>query len=336
MLLAAILLAATWQRARWLSATLGLLLVGLLFTYSRTTIAALAVGLVVLARALRSWWPVAAPVVLVGVGVAFVQVYPDIGPETRFTPAELEIQRAGGRENPTSGDPLDPDESSIDSHWDSLREGAETVARHPQGYGVGNAGVTASRTGGDVKAGESTYTELGVDLGLLGALAFIAWNLALLRALLRQTPWLEREVTARPGVRLAKVDVDANPALAARYRVSGIPAVKAFRNGEVVGEFVGAQPPAAVARFLDELTGPSPLERLLDDLRERGDFPEIVPALERGDHELALRVLIEELPHADGDRRERTRELMVLLFSELAKERPRSLRYRRKLAATLY
>jgi hypothetical protein len=196
MLLAAILLAATWPRARWLSAALGLLLVGLLYTYSRTAIAALALGLVVLAQALRSWWPVAAAVVLVGVGVAFVQAYPDIGPETRFTPAELEIQRAGGRENPTSGDPLDPDESSIDSHWDSLREGAETVARHPQGYGVGNAGVTASRTGGEVKAGESTYTELGVDLGLLGALVFIAWNLALLRLLLRNTPWLAATLAA--------------------------------------------------------------------------------------------------------------------------------------------
>jgi putative thioredoxin len=149
-------------------------------------------------------------------------------------------------------------------------------------------------------------------------------------------PVLERAVAERPGMKLAKVDVDANPELAARYRVSGIPAVKAFRNGEVVGEFVGAQPPASVARFLDELTGPSPLERLLDDMRERGDFPEIVPALERGDHELALRVLIEELPHADGDRRDRIRELMVLLFGELGQEHPLSLRYRRKLAAALY
>ena len=195
MLLAAILLAATWQRARWLTATLGLLLVGLLFTFSRTAIAALALGLLVLAQALRSWWPVAAAVVLVAVGVAFVQAYPDIGPETRFTPAELEIQRAGGRENPTSGDPLDPDEASIDSHWDSLREGAETVVRHPHGYGVGNAGVTASRTGAEVKAGESTYTELGVDLGLLGMLAFVAWNLALLWAL-RTTPWLAASLAA--------------------------------------------------------------------------------------------------------------------------------------------
>jgi hypothetical protein len=196
MLLAAILLAATWQRSRWLSATLGLLLLGLLFTYSRTAIAALALGLVVLAQALRTWWPVAAAVVLVVTGVAFVKVFPDIGPETRFTPAELEIQRAGGREDPTSGDPFDPDESSIDSHWDSLREGSETVATHPHGYGVGNAGVTASRTGTDVKAGESTYTELGVDLGLLGMLAFIAWNVALLRLLLRTAPWLGATLAA--------------------------------------------------------------------------------------------------------------------------------------------
>jgi len=195
-LLVAILLASTWNRSRWLSATLGLLLVGLLFTYSRTSIAALAFGLVVLAYALRSWWPVAAAAVLIATGVVFVQAFSELGPETRFTPAELEIQRAGGRERPTSGDPLDPDEASIDSHWDSLRGGLETIARHPQGYGVGNAGVTASRTGADVKAGESTYTELGVDLGLLGMLAFVLWSLALLRLLLRRAPWLGAALAA--------------------------------------------------------------------------------------------------------------------------------------------
>jgi putative thioredoxin len=150
------------------------------------------------------------------------------------------------------------------------------------------------------------------------------------------TPVLEREVAERPGVALAKVDVDANPGLAARYGVSGIPAVKAFRNGEVVAEFVGAHPPAAVARFLDELTGPSPLERVLDELRESGDFPEVLEALERGDHEEALRELMEELPEADGARRERIRGLMVLLFSELGQEHPLSQSYRRKLAAALY
>jgi uncharacterized membrane protein len=56
--------------------------------------------------------------------------------------------------------------------------------------------VTAKRTGTEIKAGESTYTELGVELGLLGMLAFIAWNLALVRILLRREPWLAAALVA--------------------------------------------------------------------------------------------------------------------------------------------
>jgi hypothetical protein len=190
LLLVAILFAATWQRSRRLSALTGLLAIGLFFTYSRTSIAALAVGLVVLAYALRSWWPVAAAAVFLAAAFFFVRAYPDLAPETRYTPAELRIQREGGREEPTSGGPLDPGEASFDSHLDNLREGIETVVTHPQGYGVGNAGVTAKRTETEIKAGESTYTELGVELGLLGMLAFIAWSIALLRVVLRRAPWL--------------------------------------------------------------------------------------------------------------------------------------------------
>jgi len=53
---------------------------------------------------------------------------------------------------------------------------------HPQGFGLGNAGQTASRTGGETKviAGESNYTELGVELGVLGALLWLGWGLVLL------------------------------------------------------------------------------------------------------------------------------------------------------------
>ena len=191
MLLAAILLAATWrERTRWLPVVTALLAFGLLFTYSRTTIAALALGLAALGYALRTWWPVAAAVVLVAASFFFVRSYPDIAPETRFTPAELEIQRAGGQKEPTSGDPFSTEESSFSSHLDSLEEGVETVVEHPHGYGVGNAGVTAKRTGREIKAGESTYTELGVELGLLGMLAFVAWSLALAWRMLRLEPWL--------------------------------------------------------------------------------------------------------------------------------------------------
>jgi putative thioredoxin len=77
-------------------------------------------------------------------------------------------------------------------------------------------------------------------------------------------PVLEGEADSRAGeLALVKVDVDANPELALRYQIQGIPAVKAFRDGEVVAEFVGALAPAAVAQFLDELTGPTAAERLL-------------------------------------------------------------------------
>src|SRR5229473_1472787 len=63
-------------------------------------------------------------------------------------------------------------------------------------------------------------------------------------------PLIEKAVAARGGtIELAKVDVDANPMLSRTFGIQGIPAVKAFRDGDVVAEFVGAQPPAAVDRF---------------------------------------------------------------------------------------
>lgn len=77
------------------------------------------------------------------------------------------------------------------------------------------------------------------------------------------TPALEAAEAARDGkVVLAKVDVDANQALAARYGVQGIPAVKAFRDGAVVDEFVGAVPKAKVEELFDALV-PSRADELL-------------------------------------------------------------------------
>jgi putative thioredoxin len=151
------------------------------------------------------------------------------------------------------------------------------------------------------------------------------------------TPVLEREVAAREGqLALAKVDIDANPGLADRFGVRGIPAVKAFRNGHVVKEFVGAQPRPLVETFLDELTAPSEAERLLAELRERGERAEVVAAVERGDHETAFELLLGELAEAVDGQRDEIRRLMVALFGDLGQEHPLVVRYRRRLATALY
>ena len=90
-------------------------------------------------------------------------------------------------------------------------------------------------------------------------------------------PVLERAVAAHQDeVLLAKVDVDANQSLAARYMVRGIPAVKAFRDCEVVSEFTGAQPPDRVEAFVDALV-PSQADRLVAE----GDEASLREALRR-------------------------------------------------------
>jgi thioredoxin len=150
------------------------------------------------------------------------------------------------------------------------------------------------------------------------------------------TPVLEQAMEGREDVVLAKVDTDANPDLASRYDVRGIPNVKAFRNGQVVDEFVGVLPAPAVAEFLDRLTGPPASERLLEELTASGEFPQILGPLAEGDYERALEWLLGELDQADTERRERIREIMVTLFKELGPEDPVATRYRRRLASTLY
>jgi thioredoxin len=151
------------------------------------------------------------------------------------------------------------------------------------------------------------------------------------------TPVLEQAVAERAGeVELAKVDVDANPDLSERFGIQGIPAVKAFRKGSVVSEFVGVRSPPGVASFLDELTGPSEAERLIAELEERGELQDVVKAYRAGDHQRALDLLLNEVQSANGDRREELRRLMVALFSDLGQEHPLAVQYRRRLATALY
>lgn len=77
-------------------------------------------------------------------------------------------------------------------------------------------------------------------------------------------PALEAEAGKREGdVDLAKVDVDSNQQIAAAFRIQGIPAVKAFKDGQLTAEFTGAIPPAQVEAFFDSLV-PSEAAKLAD------------------------------------------------------------------------
>ncbi len=208
------------------------------------------------------------------------------------------------------------------------------------------------------------------------------------------TPILEKAAAAREGkVVLAKVDTDANPALSQRYGIQGIPAVKAFRDGEIVAEFVGAQGPAAVELFFDGLV-PTETDKLIaagdeESLRravaleparadaavplaemahrrgdddealallrnvpgsfradglagrirlegaEEPDLSEAFAALDDGETERALDLLLDALAGADGHQDD-LRAVIVSILDELGVDHPLARESRRRLAATLY
>jgi putative thioredoxin len=108
------------------------------------------------------------------------------------------------------------------------------------------------------------------------------------------SPVLERLATEGGGSWvLAKVDVDANPALAQGLRVQGIPAVKAVWQGQLVAEFTGAIPEEQAREFVTELlaatTGgaaPAAAEDGAEVGAEDGEDPRLdaaEAALDRGD-----------------------------------------------------
>src|SRR3954471_8659866 len=212
-------------------------------------------------------------------------------------------------------------------------------------------------------------------------------------------PALEKAATERDGrVDLAKLDVDTNQRLAAEDRVQGIPAVKAFKDGQVAEEFTGAVPPRVVEEFFDRLVpseaamaaeeairsgdeqslraaveadprnvnAATALARILMSRDEYDDAVSILDSLppdfaaqglaarawlaghdtgledafgawDAGDHATALEKLQEAFADASGDEaRDRIRQVMVAIFTELGSGSGLAREHRRRLATALY
>jgi putative thioredoxin len=110
-------------------------------------------------------------------------------------------------------------------------------------------------------------------------------------------PILEQAAAAREGqVVLAKINTDDNQAIAQQFGIQGIPAVKAFVDGKVTAEFVGAKGPGNVERFFDALV-PSETERLLG----AGDEASLRKVLELEPANVDANYRLAQIEHRSGD-----------------------------------
>jgi putative thioredoxin len=92
------------------------------------------------------------------------------------------------------------------------------------------------------------------------------------------SPIIEKVIAETEGkVELAKINVDDNPASAQAFKVQGIPAVFAIKDGKIVDSFVGAYPESSVREFVAKL---APAKTVVDVLIEEGNEPALRQALE--------------------------------------------------------
>ena len=168
-----------------------------------------------------------------------------------------------------------------------------------------------------VEVTDATFQELVLDRSAQVPVVVDLWA-AWCGPCLTLGPILEKVVADTDGrVELAKVDVDANPGVAAGFRVQSIPAVFAIRHGQVVDQFIGALPEAQVRQFVDQLAPPASEAdglaaagdeaSLRQALALQPDHPDAVLALAgllagRGEGEEALALLARVPETAEGRR----------------------------------
>ena len=152
------------------------------------------------------------------------------------------------------------------------------------------------------------------------------------------TPVLEQEVERRDGeVVLAKVDVDANRAWPRRIGVQGIPAVKAFRDGRVVAEFVGRACAGGRRRLSSTSCSRRRVSRASSTSSGRAaSCPTSSRRSKSGDEERALELILDEIAASSPERAERLGNVGVAVFHDLGHDDPLTVAYRRRLATALY
>lgn len=130
-------------------------------------------------------------------------------------------------------------------------------------------------------------------------------------------PVLERLADENEGNwKLAKLNTDENQGIAREYRISSIPAVKLFVDGQVVDEFIGALPEQQVRNWLDNAV-PNETRRRVEEIKG------LLASGEESQAESLLRSLLEEDP-ANAAARVLTARLIVLREPERASELARN------------
>jgi thioredoxin len=193
-----------------------------------------------------------------------------------------------------------------------------------------------------IDVGEEDFESLVVEASRRTPVVVDFWA-GWCRPCLALSPILERLADEYEGrFVLAKVDVDANPGLAGRFGIQGIPAVKAFVDGAVASEFVGAQPEDAVRRFLDRVTGAeaegrrTAAEETLRDLASGdGRLGEIATSALEGRHREALERCL-DLVRGGDDEAGSARETMLHIFELLGDDHALTREYRSRLASALF